>query len=275
MSQNRISVSQHDCDGAPFPISVLGKKEGALSKKELAQLLCHPSKGVELRKVTRENRKVWYFKGVRLYESFRNKQGQPIDAKNAKQVTEYGQWLLDEKYIVPNKIVDMKKRIITRNKAKNPTFSMDGMYTWTQFADFLNMENPGSEQHDDLLSARAQPKTADKRRSKAKKTVSPQDVNQAEPNNSTGISWLHIGILLMILAPSMFAIIGYLYDMMITPKQKLMNFYARHAPEKNNDKHIDNLLRKYAGKESQLFDKLEKKYERIKIREEAKKKDEN
>ena len=62
----------------------------------------------------------------------------------------------------------------------------------------------------------------------------------------------------MILAPSIFAIIGYFYDMMITPKQKLMNFYARHAPEKNNDKHIDKLLKKYAGKESQLFDKAGK-----------------
>ena len=96
---------------------------------------------------------------MRLYESFRNKQGQLIDTKNAKQVTEYGQWLLDEKYIVPNKIVDKKKRIIARNKAKNPTFTVDGMYTWTQFADFLNTEHPGSEQHNDLASATMQPKS--------------------------------------------------------------------------------------------------------------------
>ena len=275
MPQNEASASQNDYESAPFPISVLGKKDGALSKKELAKLLCHPSKGVELRKVTRENRKVWYFKGVRLYESFRNKQGQLIDTKNAKQVTEYGQWLLDEKYIVPNKRLDKNKRIIARNKAKNPTFTADGMYTWTQFADFLNSEHPGSEQHNDLASATMQQRAVDKHRSKAKKTVLPQGVNESDENNSSGISWLHIGILLMILAPSIFAIIGYFYDMMITPKQKLMNFYARHAPEKNNDKHIDKLLRKYAGKESQLFDKLEKKYERIKLREEAKKKDEN
>ena len=89
-----------------------------------------------------------------------------------------------------------------------------------------------------------QQRAVDKHRSKAKKTVLPQGVNESDENNSSGISWLHIGILLMILAPSIFAIIGYFYDMMITPKQKLMNFYARHAPEKNNDKHIDKLLKK-------------------------------
>ena len=80
MPQNGASVSQNDYESVPLPISVLGKKDGALSEEELAKLLCHPRKGVELRKVTRENRKVWYFKGVRLYESFRNKQGQLIDA---------------------------------------------------------------------------------------------------------------------------------------------------------------------------------------------------
>ena len=76
-----------------------------------------------------------------------------------------------------------------------------------------------------------QQRAVDKHRSKAKKTVSPQGVNESDENNSSGISWLHIGILLMILAPSIFAIIGY-YDMMITPKQKINEFLCEACTRK-------------------------------------------
>ena len=77
----------------------------------------------------------------------------------------------------------------------------------------------------------------------------------------------------MILAPSLFAIVGYLIPAE-TPRQKLINFYLKYAPEKNNEQHINKLLDKYKNKENLLFAKLERKYETIRIQEEARKRDE-
>ena len=51
-------------------------------------------------------------------------------------------------------------------------------------------------------------------------------------------------------------------------------FYAVNAPEKANDEHIEKIMKKWAGKEERLFDKLEKKYEQVRKREEAMKQDE-
>ena len=120
----------------PLPISVLGKKSG-VSKRDLTIILCHPKSGVQVRRAIRDSKKILYFKGIRLYECFVNKNGEKVNVKNSKQVHDFGQWLLDERYIILNKIVDKKKKEIARNKDPNPIFSPDGFYTWTQYAALL------------------------------------------------------------------------------------------------------------------------------------------
>ena len=109
--------------------------------------------------------------------------------------------------------------------------------------------------------------------SKIEKKLGLDKSNKNKQEVSGGVGWLHIAILLMILAPSLFAIVGYLIPAE-TPRQKLINFYLKYAPEKNNEQHINKLLNKYKNKENLLFAKLERKYETIRIQEEARKRDE-
>ena len=276
-------------DEVRIPISSLGKKNG-MSKTELTRIICNPfnpKKGIKLRRALRGGNKIRYFLGKRLYECFVTKNGETVDVKNSKQIKDYGQWLLNEKYIVPNKVVDKKTKEIARNKTPNPIFSADGFYTWTQYA--FNLVGAAEDAGDDGDVANVNFSTEIKNRSKKKKK------NQKEENEETnskiekklgldksnknkqevsgGVGWLHIAILLMILAPSLFAIVGYLIPAE-TPRQKLINFYLKYAPEKNNEQHINKLLDKYKNKENLLFAKLERKYETIRIQEEARKRDE-
>ena len=80
-----------------------------MSKTELTRIICNPfnpKKGIKLRRALRGCNKIRYFLGKRLYECFVTKNGEKVDVKNSKQIKDYGQWLLNEKYIVPNKVVD-------------------------------------------------------------------------------------------------------------------------------------------------------------------------
>ena len=69
--------------------------------------------------------------------------------------------------------------------------------------------------------------------SKIEKKLGLDKSNKNKQEVSGGVGWLHIAILLMILAPSLFAIVGYLIPAE-TPRQKLINFYLKYAPEKKN-----------------------------------------
>jgi hypothetical protein len=273
-------MSKDFSNEVPLPISILGKKSG-VSKRELTIILCHPKSGVQVRRAIRDSKKILYFKGIRLYECFISKNGEKVDVKNSKQVHEFGQWLLDERYIILNKIIDKQKKEIARNKDPNPIFSQDGFYTWTQYAALLLEDGDQSDDNGDVVNVDFS-KTSSNIRKRGKneddkinqKIEKDLGIKKKDADKSSGgISWLHVAILLMIIAPSLFAVIGYFIPAE-TPRQKLTNFYAKYAPEKNNAKHINKLLNKYQGSEDKLFKKLERKYEHIRIREEAMKRDE-
>ena len=52
------------------------------------------------------------------------------------------------------------------------------------------------------------------------------------------------------------------FDPSVSFRNQLVEFYEKHNPEKllNDASHVDNLMRKYRGKETKLMSVLRKKY---------------
>eukprot|EP00945_MAST-04E_sp_MAST-4E-sp1_P005689 g5689.t1 len=259
----------------PIPLEALKtKSDGA--REELVGVLADKN-GVELRRANLEKKdgnfaKVAYFKGSRLFNSFKTKDGNTPNAKNTPQVLEYGQWLLDQRYIILCKISDKQKKIlkqVTFAPAFAPTFEPSGFYVWTKHIKKLTSPSP-------------------KRPVSMKKGTGGEGLGEdLGEKKKGGISWLHVGLLLLIIGPSLFAVGGYLIDLISTtsfglavglsqtPRARLTEFYTKHDASKLAN--IDKLLKKYSGREEVLFKKLERKYEKkaenSRKREEAKKQD--
>ena len=88
-----------------------------------------------------------------------------------------------------------------------------------------------------------------------------------------GINWLHIFLLFLLFGPPIMMAFMYVGDfirdspigvalgLQATPRDRLLEFYAKHNPKKATPAHVDKLLAKNKGREKELFTRLERTYE--------------
>ena len=122
----------------PIPLGAL-KNKSTGAREELVGVLADKN-GVELRRANLLRKdgstaKVAYFKGSRLFNSFKTKDGNTPNMKNTPQILEYGQWLLDQHYIILCKISDKQNKVLKQVEfapAFSPKFEVSGFYVWTK-----------------------------------------------------------------------------------------------------------------------------------------------
>lgn len=93
---------------------------------------------------------------------------------------------------------------------------------------------------------------------------------RSESPRKQGINWIAVGFLLLFTLPAILPALAWIGDkvsesawgarmgLQRTPLQRLEAFYALHNPEKMHT--ARETIRKYRGRESLLFDRLEVKY---------------
>jgi hypothetical protein len=267
----------------PIPVSVLA--DASYQQKDaLVPVLVHPKHGVQLRRAHQKKNDgklavVPYFKGKRLFEAFKNDvspfEGSECTAENSPTILAFGEWLLKERYLTQSKICDSIKKELAPVDLSAQCFLEGGFYIWT---------HRGRKLAPAAASSPSRSASTDDEFSPTRGSSKSEDVSAKKEDG--GIRWLPMAMLVMIVAPSLFAVgdalfsfiatssLGLSLGLSQTPRQRLEAFYAVNAPEKANPDNIDKLMKKWKGKEERLFDKLEKKYEQVRKREEAMKQDE-
>ena len=232
--------------------------------------------------------KIRYFKGERLVDCFPNNMGE-VPAKDDARVRALGMALLAQNFAVEYSIQNKKARLMAPVEAS--VWRPGGFYVWTALAtdlvfegdeaDFIQVvggslrrrrRNAGAEAGKGMVSAGAGNRPASMSMGGAN-GPNYLKVERVGQGSRGGINWLHIFLLFILFGPPIMMAFMYVSDFVSesplgvvlglrsTPRDRLLEFYSKHNPAKATSAHVDKLLAKNKGRETELFSKLERTYE--------------
>ena len=274
--------------------------DGSYQRPDLEDIVAYlvSVDGVECRKANvertgsrkageKKKKKVLYFKAKALGECFPNAAGHVTEPTD-KRLVGFGNALIAGHFCTehaPDQIRPKDRLMVPVEGAD--TWNPRGFYVWTSVAAGLARTEKTCCAAD-LIQVKGG--ALRKRRQQQQKNVDGGDdasdtrrvrVDRVDAKGSGGINWINIFLLLLLFGPPLMMGGIWLQDFLATSeiaqsiglakshRDRLISFYDQHNPAKATIKNVDKMLLKYEGREQDLFAKLERKYEAVKIRKAA------
>ena len=285
-------------------------EDGSYIRKELEDIVAYmvSQDGVECRASYVENnqgkrskkKKTLYFKGTRVGECFPNHEGH-VTGTNDSRLAGLGNALINQNFCVEHIIVNAKERLMAPvENGVNTPWNPKGFYVWTSVAIEFSRQEPVCCPGDLiqvkgglLRQRRRQTKVNNEEDGTNSSTSRSVKVDRVDAKSKSGLNWMNLFFLLLLFGPPLMMGGMWVNDFLQTNKQaneffrsigmssshrvRLTAFYDQHNPNKATTQNVDKMLKKYEGRELELFAKLDRKYEQLarkkKIQENAEEED--
>jgi hypothetical protein len=264
-------------------------EDGSYQRPELEDIVAYlvSSDGVEFRNAYVERTgsrkggkpkkmKTPYFKGTRVGECFPNEAGHVTNTHDQRLIG-LGNALINQNFCVEHVIVNPKERLMAPVEGGTTSWRPDGFYVWTSVAQALASQPVCCAK--DLIQVKGGTLRQRRRQQQSNSTedvgMRSVKVDRVDAKGRGGVNWINLFFLLLLFGPPMMmggmwiheylttSEVGRALGFGYTHRDRLIQFYDLHNPGKSTITNVDKMLKKYEGREDELFAKLERKYEAL------------